>query len=47
MAFCISVGNFQLAVWFISESRAKARFNWNFCPCLQDVRKSSFLSRLC
>jgi len=33
------VGKFQLAVPFISEIHAKAQFNWNFCPSLQDVSK--------
>jgi hypothetical protein len=24
-------------------SQAEAQFNWNFCPCLQDARKTAFL----
>jgi hypothetical protein len=37
------VGNLQLAVPFLSESRDKAHFNWNFCPFLQDVSKIALL----
>jgi hypothetical protein len=36
------VGNWQLAVCFISESHDKAQFNWNIYPCLQVVRKNAF-----
>jgi hypothetical protein len=35
------VGNFQPAVHFMSESHDKSQFNWNFCPCLQDVSKTA------
>jgi hypothetical protein len=37
------VGNWQLAVCFISESHDKAQFNWNFCSYLQDVSKTALL----
>jgi hypothetical protein len=37
------VGNFQLAVSFVSESHDKAQFNCSFCPCLQGVSKAALL----
>jgi hypothetical protein len=37
------VGNYQLAVPFISERHGKAQFNLNFCPFLQDVSKIALL----
>jgi hypothetical protein len=37
------VSNFQLAVCIVSASHAKAQFNRNFCPFLQDVSKTALL----
>ena len=42
IAFCIIVRNFQVVVHFTLESHDKAQFNWNFCPCLQDVHQNYF-----
>ena len=41
----LSLGNFQLAVCFISECHDKPQFNWSIWPCLQDVSKTSFLTK--
>ena len=39
------MGNFQLAVCFLSESHDEEQFSWNFCSCLQDVSNSSLLKK--
>ena len=41
----ISVGNFQLAVGFLSESHDDEQFSWNFCSCLQDISYSALLMK--
>jgi hypothetical protein len=37
------MSNFQLAVCIVSANHAKAQFDWNFCPCLQDFSETAFL----
>ena len=41
----MSAGNFQPPVCLVSESHDKTYFNWNFCACLQDVRKTALVMK--